>query len=65
MTATDDVQQKRGYEVYHTRNVILSIVCIANNNLPRDQKLNICVFLELKQADHFSLAHLLELRKRG
>ena len=44
MTATDDVQQKRGYEVYHTRTVILSIVCIANNNLPRDQKLNICVF---------------------
>lgn len=29
MTATDDVQQKHGYEVYHTRNVILSIVCIA------------------------------------
>lgn len=59
MTATDDVQQKRDYEVYHTRNVILSIVCIANNNLPRDQKLNICVFRIEAGRSFFSSASLI------
>ena len=28
MTASEDVQQKRGYEAHHARNVVLSIGCV-------------------------------------